>query len=73
MYSFDVVDLYNQGFSIDYIIKAYYRYKNKDCKRIEKRNDCIIIHNKLITKQEARNYVYEVLYKHFIWILTRIF
>ena len=76
MFSFDVISLYNQGFSINYIINSYYHFRNKHCNKIEKHSDCIVIPNKEITKEdnsgnrkprkeEARKYVYQILYNHF--------
>lgn len=61
---FDIVELYKKGYSIDYIIESYYRYKTKyDLPNIQK-NNLIILRKKSISKEDSKKKVYEEIYNY---------
>lgn len=60
----DVVDLYKKGYSIDYIIDCYYRYKTQHDKPNEKIGNMIIIKKKSITRKAAKEKVYNELFEY---------
>ena len=61
---FNIVELYKKGYSIDYIIKSYYKYKTKhDLPNIQ-RNNLIILRRKSISKEDSKKKVYEEIYNY---------
>jgi len=65
MNNIEVIKLYNEGHSIDYIINEYYKKKKRGTiKIINCPNGRKIILNENITKENCKGEVYQILYKH---------
>ena len=66
MDKFDVVDLYKKGFSIDFIINAYYKYKKNNSKDVVSylNNKILIIKSDGVTKTKCRAFVEQCLYEY---------
>lgn len=60
----DIIILYNNGNSIDFIAKTYYNSRNSNIRDNYYENDRYIVTKKNITKNEARYYVSNVILKH---------
>ncbi len=60
----DIVELYKQGYSIDFIIDTYYKHKTRNDKPNEKIGNCILIKRKSITKDESKKKVYQEIYNY---------
>lgn len=63
MTSKDVVEMYKKGYSIDYIIKEFYRYKTRNDIPDHKFNNTYIITKKSVTIENVRKDVYELLFE----------
>lgn len=61
MIGFDILGMYNKGYSIDYIVKQYYKFINKDSKPYYV-NDHLILPKKKYDKTYCRGVVYRTLY-----------
>lgn len=59
----DIVEMYKKGYSIDYIISAFYNYKTKNDIPNHKFRNTFIITKKSITKENARKDVEDILLK----------
>ena len=59
-----IIELYNEGFSIDYIAKVYLKYKNRNSKPIFI-NGIKCFPAKIYTKSQCLLYVHQVIY-HYI-------
>lgn len=58
-----IINMYRDGYSIDYIVKRYYKYKNKKQKPI-KINGIVCYPAKIYDMTYCRTYVVEVIYNH---------
>ena len=62
----DIIELYKKGFSVDFIINAYYRDKKKNsndiCSYFD--NKILIIKRNGVKKIDCRNYVENCLYDY---------
>lgn len=63
MTSKDVVEMYKKGYSIDYIVDTFYKFKTKDDIPNHKINDTFIVTKKSITKDKAKNDVENTILK----------
>jgi len=61
---FNVVEMYKKGYSIDFIIDSYYKWKTKDDKNIYRQGDIFILKRKSITKEESKKEVYREIYNY---------
>lgn len=59
----DVINMYKRGFSINYISKRYYKFKNKNSKPV-KLDNTFYFPPKVYTMDYCRLYVSEVIYKY---------
>ncbi len=60
-----IIELYNNGYSIDYISKSYYKFKNRNFKPIF--IDGIKLYpSKIYTKIECKNYVMQIIYSYIL-------
>jgi len=57
----NIVDMYNKGFSIDYIAKTFYQYKTKDDVPDHKFKNQYIITKKSITLEGAKKHVENII------------
>lgn len=65
MDSRDVIELYEKGFSIDYIINEFYRSKKKDNYSFYNfDNRKVLICFNTVKKKECKGEVYKILYNH---------
>ena len=64
MESVDIMKLYEQGYSIDYIIKKIYLAKIKENKVINARTKKIILIENTIPKKDVSGHVYKIIYKN---------
>lgn len=62
MTSENILDLYKQGHSIDYIIQQCYRSKTRENKIINFQTRRIICIQNDIKKSDVRGYVYKIIY-----------
>lgn len=62
-----IIKMYENGASIDYIAKEYYRYKNKNKKPI-KVNNVVLYPTNIWTKSDCRLYVVEIIYKYLVHV-----
>ena len=60
-YNKDIIEFYKKGYSIDYIVKAYYRFKTKNDIRNHAFGNQFIITRKSITMEKAREDVEEAI------------
>lgn len=60
----DVVDMYKQGYSIDYIVKCYFDYKNKDGVKNHYFNGSYIVTKKKYSMPYCSKTVYSMLLKY---------
>lgn len=61
----DVVKLYEEGKSIDYIIDKYYKEARKPVKVVNTYSRSIIyIHNDTIKKSNVRGLIYNIIYNY---------
>ena len=58
-----IINMYKSGYSIDFIVKKYYKYKNKKQKPI-KINGIVCYPAKIYTMDICRTYVVEVIYNY---------
>lgn len=58
-----IINMYKSGYSIDFIVKKYYKYKNKKQKPI-KINGIVCYPAKIYTMDICRTYVIEVIYNY---------
>lgn len=58
-----IIKMYNDGYSIEYISKAYYKYKNRNRKPITF-NNVVLYPTKLLSKADCRLCVIEIIYKY---------
>lgn len=58
----DVIDLYKQGYSIDYIINKFYRLEKRENKVINLKMRKIIMITNNVTKENMRTKIYNILY-----------
>ena len=63
MTSKDVVEMYKKGFSIDYIVKEFYRYKTRNDIPNHKFRNTYIITKKSVDKESVKQGVYEIILK----------
>jgi len=59
----DVVEMYRKGYSIDYIIKEFYRYKIRNDIPNHKFKDTYIVTKKSVTIDDVKKDVYDILLK----------
>lgn len=64
MTSENVLRLYKQGYSIDYIINQYYLSKKKENKIINLRTRKIILVETRVKKSDVRGEVYKIIYAY---------
>ena len=57
----DVVELYKKGYSIDFIVKSYYRFKTSNDIRNHMFNGNFIVTKKTISIENARREVQEII------------
>ena len=62
MTSDNIVDLYKQGYSIDYIVNKYYHSKQNDNKILNLRTKKIILIENHTKKSDIRGEVYRIIY-----------
>ncbi|MCI8617516.1 MAG: hypothetical protein HFJ60_04650 [Clostridia bacterium] len=60
-----IIDLYYKGYSIDYIARCYYRYKNKDKKPIVL-NGVKLFPAKIYNLSDCKLYIYKLIYIYII-------
>ena len=58
-----IISMYKNGFSIDYIVKRYYKYKNSDSKPV-KINGVVCYPAKIYDMSYCRTYVVEIIYNY---------
>lgn len=58
-----LINMYKTGYSIDYIVKRYYRYKNKKQKPV-KINGIVCYPSKIYDMSYCRTYVVELIYNY---------
>lgn len=58
-----IIDMYKKGYSIDYITKRYYKYKNKNKKPVSIDGITLYPAN-IYTKTDCRLYVCKVIYDY---------
>lgn len=65
----DIIDMYEKGFSIDYITDEYYNYTNRNIeeKYFNKTKNQYVIPKKKITKEQARNIITGIIYSHVMY------
>ena len=62
-----VLDLFEKGFSIDYIVDFLYKYTNKNFTNYVVRNGKVIFKSQNYTSKEiVKGFVYKILYKNII-------
>lgn len=57
----DIVKMYNEGFSIDYITKCFYRYKTREDVPNHKFNNQFIVTKKSTSLEKARKHVEDII------------
>lgn len=66
MDKFDVIRLYQDGYSINHIIDLYYRFKKQNsrdvCSYLDKK--ILIINIERIKKEDCRKYIEKILYDY---------
>lgn len=58
----NVVDMYKKGYSIDYIINEYYKFKTRYDNPNKKIGNLVFINKKSITKEDSKKEVYEEIF-----------
>lgn len=58
-----IINMYKQGYSVNFIVKKYYKYKNKNSKPV-KFEGVLLFPAKIYTMEYCRMYVTEVIYKY---------
>ena len=60
-----IIDMYKKGFTIDFIAKRYYKYKNKNSKPVVL-DGITLFPAKIYGMKYCRLYVCEIIYKYLI-------
>lgn len=60
-----IIKMYKEGYTIEYITKVYYKYKNRNKKPITL-NNIVLYPTKLFSRSDCRLYVIEVIYRYLI-------
>ena len=58
-----IISMYKTGYSIDYIVKKYYKYKNRNTKPV-KINGIVCFPAKIYDINYCRTYVVELIYNY---------
>ena len=66
MDKFDIINLYQQGYTVNFIVNAYYKYKKDTSRNIYNVRDkvILIIKKDSIKKEDCRRYVEKVLFDY---------
>lgn len=62
----DIEKMYNQGYSIDFIAKRYYDFRNSKVQQNYFNISGNLVVTRKFKKQEAYNYVYKVIYDYYM-------
>ena len=60
-----IINMYKQGYTIDYITKVYHKYKNRNQKPVTI-NGITLFPVKIYSKADCRLYVIEIIYNYLI-------
>lgn len=60
-----IINMYKQGYTIDYITKIYHKYKNRNQKPVTI-NGITLFPAKIYNKNDCRLYVIEIIYKYLV-------
>ena len=67
MTELDIIKMYKEGLSVDYITKSYYKYKNKTQGNKPIFIDGFyVVPKKIYTKEYCRTHVSEIIYKNLL-------
>lgn len=66
MDKFDIINLYQQGYTVNFIVNAYYKYKKDTSRNIYNVRDkvVLIIKRDSVKKEECRRYVENILFDY---------
>lgn len=58
--------MYDKGYSIDFIVNEYYKFKNSKVQQNYFNGSGNLVVTKKFKKKDVYNYVYQVLYSHYM-------
>lgn len=59
-----IVEMFEKGYSIDYIIEQYYKELNRDLAPVSKKDNSYIVPKPHYTKKQCTKFVYKDLYDY---------